>query len=188
MKTTDAFSERYGEILDGQYDCVDRIVLNAYYPLGQTPGGFRTWWRQLHGTDENLTETMVMRYAGRFARRIRAFAEKNGIPVLQCGRGDRKHEVADPYIPTDPDARGIFCILYGRAPAPVREIKRFGRGGIDIRKKTPQPFVNHYHFHIMDPEWGHLIVRLCPPQLSVRARPADGAALRRADRPHAHGA
>jgi hypothetical protein len=162
MKTTDELSECYQDILDGQYDCVDRIVLNAYYVLGQTPGGFRTWWRQVHGSDENLNETMVMRYAGRFARRVRAHAENNGIPVLQCGRGERKHEVAAPYVPTDPDYHGVFCILYGRAPAPVREIKRFGQGGIDIRIKHPWPYVNHYHFHIMDPEWGHLIIRICP--------------------------
>ena len=162
MKTTDEFCEQYRDILEGQYDCVDRIVLNAYYILAQTPGGFRTWWRQVHGSDEKLTETMVMRYAGRFARRVRAYAGKNGIPLLQCGRGERKHEVAEPYVPTDPDSRGVFCILYGRAPAPVREIRRFGQGGIDIRTKKPYPYVNHYHFHIMDPEWGHLIIRLCP--------------------------
>ncbi len=158
----DAFAAHNSELLDGQYDCVDRIVLNAYYILGQTPGGFRTWWRQLHGNDKNLTETAVMRYAGRFARRVRAYAEENGIPVLQCGKGDRKHEVAEPYVPANPNYRGVFCILYGRAPAAVREIKLFGQGGIDIRKKVPQPYVNHYHFHIMDPEWGHLIIRLCP--------------------------
>jgi hypothetical protein len=159
---SDAFTEQYGEILEGTYDCVDRIVLNAYYLLGQTPGGFRVWWRQVHGSDENLTETMVMRYAGRFARRVRAYAEKNGIPVLQCGKGERKHELAEQYIPTAPDYQGVFCILYGRAPASVREIKRFGQGGIDIRAKEPRPYVNHYHFHIMDPEWGHVIIRLCP--------------------------
>ncbi len=162
MKTTDEFAEYYNDILDGLYDCVDRIVLNAYYILGQTPGGFRTWWRQVHGTDEDLTETRVMRYAGRFARRVRAYGEKNGIPVLQCGRGERKHEVAEPYVPTDPDYRGVFCILYGRAPAPVREIRRYGQGGMDIRTKKPYPYVNHYHFHIMDPQWGHVIIRLCP--------------------------
>ena len=162
MKTTDDFREFYSDILDGQYDCVDRIVLNAYYLLGQTPAGFRTWWRQVHGTDENLTDTMVMRYAGRFARRIRAYAEKQGIPILQCGKGERKHEVAEPYVPTNPDYRGVFCILYGRAPAPVREIRRFGQGGIDIHTKEPWLYVNYYHFHIMDPEWGHIIIRFCP--------------------------
>ena len=36
----DGFSERYGDLLYGSYDCVDRIVLNAYYPLGYNPGGF----------------------------------------------------------------------------------------------------------------------------------------------------
>ena len=40
----DGFSARYGDLLYGSYDCVDRIVLNAYYPLGHNPGGFRTWW------------------------------------------------------------------------------------------------------------------------------------------------
>jgi len=162
MNNYDSVSEYYAEILEGQYDCVDRIVLRAYYLLGQTPGGFRTWWRQVHGTDENLTETAVMRYAGRFARRLRAYAKKQNIPLLECGRGERKHEVAEPYVPTDPDYRGVFCILYGRAPAPVFEVQRYGQGGINIRTKEPWPFVNYYHFHIMDPEWGHIIIRLSP--------------------------
>jgi len=35
----DEFTERYGDLLTGSYDCVDRIVLNAYYPLGHNPGG-----------------------------------------------------------------------------------------------------------------------------------------------------
>lgn len=158
----DPFAECYQQLLDGTYDCVDRIVLNAYFPLGQTPGGLRTWWRQLHGTDEHLNETMLMRYAGRFARRVRAYAEKKRIPVLQCGKGERKQQVAEQHLPSEPDYRGVFCILYGRAPAAVREIKRYGQGGIDIRTKEPWPYVNHYYFHIMDPQWGHLIIRFCP--------------------------
>src|SRR5664279_2327998 len=41
----DDLSERYGDLLTESYDCVDRIVLNAYYPMGHGPGGFRVWWR-----------------------------------------------------------------------------------------------------------------------------------------------
>jgi hypothetical protein len=33
----DDFSARYGDLLTGSYDCVDRVVLNAYYPLGHNP-------------------------------------------------------------------------------------------------------------------------------------------------------
>src|SRR5664279_2929365 len=40
-RMVDDFSERYGDLLTGSYDCVDRIVLNAYYPMGHGPGGFR---------------------------------------------------------------------------------------------------------------------------------------------------
>ena len=38
MAASDAFSEYYTELLQGTYDCVDRIVLNAFFPVGQTAG------------------------------------------------------------------------------------------------------------------------------------------------------
>jgi len=38
MKIQDKFSEQYMDYLDGTYDSVDRIVLNAYFRLGQSPG------------------------------------------------------------------------------------------------------------------------------------------------------
>ena len=158
----DPLSERYEDLLDGTYDCVDRLVLNAYFPLAQSGGGFRTWWRQLFGTDENLDDTHVMRFAARFARRVYAWSDKHDIPVLGTKSGERKHKKVEDYLPSDPDFRGLFCIVVGRAPAPLWQVRRFGEGGIDVRRKEPQPYANWYHFHIMDPEWGHVIVRFCP--------------------------
>ncbi len=32
----DGLSELYHELLSGSYDCVDRIVLNAYFGMGHT--------------------------------------------------------------------------------------------------------------------------------------------------------
>jgi hypothetical protein len=37
---TDELSKRYGGLLTGVYDCVDRIVLNAYFSVGTTRAGF----------------------------------------------------------------------------------------------------------------------------------------------------
>jgi hypothetical protein len=34
----DELSQRYEGMLSGSYDCVDRIVLNAYFSLGHNPG------------------------------------------------------------------------------------------------------------------------------------------------------
>ena len=51
---TDGLSTLYQDLLSGSYDCVDRIVLNAYFRMGHSPGGFRVWWRALTGSDETL--------------------------------------------------------------------------------------------------------------------------------------
>ena len=98
----DSFSERYGDLLTGSYDCVDRIVLNAYFSLGHNPGGFRCWWRRWHGgSDDELDNTHLMRFAGRFARRVKAWAAANGVPVIYCTAGQRKHRIAEEHLDSD---------------------------------------------------------------------------------------
>ena len=165
MLANDAFGSHYADFLEGRYDCVDRIILNAYFSLGCRAGGFRTWWRALYGSDEQLDNTHLMRLAGRFSRRVRGWAKSNGIPVIDCPAGERKHLIAEEYLPKNPKQPGIFLVLVARAPAPVWDVRRFGQGGIDLRRKSPMPYVNHYYFHIWDEEWGHVTIRMCghPP-------------------------
>jgi hypothetical protein len=155
----DEFSERYGDLLTGSYDCVDRIVLNAYFPLGHNPGGFRVWWRRLHGdSDELLDNTHLMRMAGRFSRRVRAWAGAQGIPVIECKRGERKHQIAEDYLAEHPVGTGVFLILVGRCAATVWDVHRSPEVIGNIAKKTA--FVNHYSFHIMDSQWGHVTIKM----------------------------
>jgi hypothetical protein len=100
-----------------------------------------------------------MRMAGRFSRRVRAFAKANGIPVIDCGRGERKHRIAEEYLATHTVGPGVFVILVARAAATVWEVKRSASGVIgNLEKKTA--FVNHYSLHIMDPDWGHLTIKM----------------------------
>src|SRR6266487_1617957 len=151
---TDELSKRYGQLLTGAYDCVDRIVLNAYFSLGHNPGGFRAWWRRLHeGSEAHLDNTHLMRMAGRFSRRVRAFAKAHNIPVIDCGRGDRKHQIAEEYLATHPVSRGVFLILVARAAATVWEVKRSATGVIrTLEKKTA--YVNHYSLAHHGPRLG----------------------------------
>jgi hypothetical protein len=157
---TDLFSERCGDLLTGSYDCVDRIVLNAYFSLGHSPGGFRVWWRRWHGdSDEQLDNAHLMRLAGRFARRVRASAQAHGIPVIDCKAEDRKHHIAEQYLAEHPVRTGVFLILVSRAPAAVWKVERSRPGVIHHLEKTRQ-FVNHYSFHIMDATWGHVTIKI----------------------------
>jgi hypothetical protein len=157
---SDDFSAAYRDLLDGTYDCVDRLVLNAYDPLCASPGGFRTWWRRLMGgSDADLDTAHLMRLAGRFSRRVRAFADAQGIPVIDCKTGERKHELAEEYVREHPGVRGVFLIPVARAVAPVWEVERTPNGTLrNLAKK--KAFVNHYSFRIVDPEWGHLTIKL----------------------------
>lgn len=174
MQQADEFSEYYADLLDGKYDCVDRIVFNPYFSVGQHGGGLRSWWRRLHGTDENLTEDRLRRMAGRFSRRCRATAKAKGIPVIDCKPGDRKHEIAEDHLPADPNFVGVFLILVARAPAKVFTVRTCANGMPHLEVQDPWPFVNHYSFHILDPDWGHITIKMSshPPfgaQVAVNA-------------------
>lgn len=157
----DELTERYGDLLAGSYDCVDRIVLNAYFSLGHNPGGFRVWWRRLHGgSDEQLDNTHLMRMAGRFARRVRAWANAHQVPVIDCKRGERKHQLAEEYLASHTVGPGVFLILVARASAAVWEVTRSKSSGVIVNLAKKMSFVNHYSFHIMDPQWGHVTIKM----------------------------
>ena len=111
---TDGLSILYQDLLGGSYDCVDRIVLNAFFPMGHDPGGFRIWWRALTGSDETLQNAYLMRLAGRFSRRVRGYAKAQGIPVIDCPAGQRKHKLAEQYLANTKITQGLFLVLVGR--------------------------------------------------------------------------
>ncbi len=152
----DGLSTLYQDLLSGSYDCVDRIVLNAYFRMGHGPGGFRAWWRALTGSDETLENAHLMRMAGRFSRRIRGYAKAHNIPVIDCLAGDRKHDIAEEYLAKTKVTQGLFLVLVGRAQAPVWDVSP----NHHIERKKPMPYVNHYSFHILDPEWGHITIKI----------------------------
>lgn len=143
MQPPDRLSARLSDLLEGSYDCPDRIVLNAFYPLGFSPGGFRDFWRKLHGDDDKLDNNHLMRMAGRFSRRLRAWAKANSVPIVYCGQGERKHLLAEPHVPQDPCYSGVFVIIVGRAPAPLWHVQRSEQGRIvNIKRSNTRTFVN----------------------------------------------
>ena len=54
---------------------------------------------------------------------------------------------------------GLFAVLVGRASAPAWHVQQNQAGRIQnlVRK---YPSVNHYYFHIIDPDWGHITIRM----------------------------
>ncbi len=70
MKTNDSLTERYLPMGEGSYDCIDRIVLNAYCPMLLCAGGLRNWYRTREDSDDRMSDAALMRYVGRFSRKV----------------------------------------------------------------------------------------------------------------------
>ncbi len=163
---SDELSSYYTDLLDGSYDCVDRIVWNGNFGLCYSAGGFRSWGRRLHhGSDEELDDAHLMRRAGRFSRRVRGGAKANGIPVLDCGSEERQPEIAEEQLKKNPGVRGLFWMRVGRAVATVGDVKRSSSRGVMQNLEAKGPFIHHYAFHILDPDGGHLTLKMAghPP-------------------------
>src|SRR3984893_10624264 len=157
---SDEFSLRYSDLVTGSYDCVDRIVLNAFFPLGHNAGGFRVWWRRWHDdSDAEVDNSHLMRLAGRVARRVKAWGAATIVPVICCKAGVRKHRIAEEYLATHEVGVGVFLVLVAKAPATVWKVKRSAAGRI-VNIERRSEYVNHYSFHIIDPEWGHVTIKM----------------------------
>jgi hypothetical protein len=131
------------------------VILNAYFGRGQFGGGFRIGWRALHGSDDNLDDNHLMRMAGRFSRRLRAWAKETQISVVYSSPGERKPDLAAQYLASNEVKPGLFMILVSKAPALVWEAQMTGTGKLgQLVIKEPWPYVNHYSFHISGPGLG----------------------------------
>jgi hypothetical protein len=152
--------DRYPDLIAGVYDSVDRVVFNGYLHLAATAGGMRTLWRIIFGSDDDLSTKRLEQLAGDFARRVRHWATVAGIPVLE--HGDRLGDQARELRPKDPAFTGVFCVVVSRCPDFVWNATRQG-AGLHLFKK--RAWVNHYTFHIIDADVGHISIKLCgwPP-------------------------
>jgi len=159
-ETIDNLTEYYQPILHGLYDSVDRFVIDGFLKIAHSPGGFRHWWTLLHGTTDNLDNTHLMRMAGRFSRRVHAWAAKHKIPLIHTKKGERKSDISRAQIPDDPNFEGVFLVLTSLSPATIWHSVRLPGGDFHLERKSPNPFVRHYHFHIIDKRWGHVTISI----------------------------
>lgn len=168
MDMRDEFHGQYAGELSGVYDCADRMVLLAYNKHLQSGGGIRAFWRLLHkGSDVGLTSEHLADMAGGMSRRIWAYCKEHAITVLDAHAGDRKGDDAAKYIPDVPGFTGLFLVQMSIAPAPVWHVERHRQDDYIIKVYRPKKWSNvrHVFFHFMDPQWGHVTVRMCahPP-------------------------
>jgi hypothetical protein len=57
-----------------------------------------------------------------FARRVKAWGNANGVPVIFCTAEERKHETAERYLAENAVSTGVFLVLVARAWASLWKV------------------------------------------------------------------
>ncbi len=155
-----------GELLDGHVvldvECFDRLYCNVYVPGLQTSGGTVHFLIEHRGNP--IASPALFRPMGEaFRRSVDTYAEERGIPVVRFRGGDRKIDVARPYL-EERDSPGVALI--GKA-----QETQWVTMGTDCRR-DPSSGVPHfaferrerritvYYFYIRDAEWGPCFIKL----------------------------
>lgn len=127
--------------------------------LCHSPGGFRVWWRRWHADNEDeLDNTHLLRLAGRFSRRVLAFGKAH-IPVIDWTVASGN--IRSPRNTWPPTRSAQECFSYS-SPGRVATVWQVTRSkAVVIRNlEKKKSYVNHYSFHVMDPHWGHLTIKM----------------------------
>ncbi len=85
---SDEFSLRYSDLVTGSYDSVDRIVLNAFFPLGHNPGGFRVWifLRQRGSAESKPSPNHTVTPAPKAPSLVNALMDGHQYLIEHCAR------------------------------------------------------------------------------------------------------
>jgi hypothetical protein len=139
---------------------VDRIFLQAYVPRLQTVGmvcQFLRWQRRYP-----IPSSAAFGKIGEaYVAEVHKFARANGIPVRHFTKGEKKEEIARPFIEAAAAKGGRGTVaLIGIAQEKALVWRSWPARG---QRGRPHPhmewgrqmaFVNHFYFYVWDAEWG----------------------------------
>lgn len=141
--------------------CVDRLYVNGYIPTLQTPGQL-CYFLGEHLRNPIPSPALFPPMRDRFIRAIDEFAERQGIPVVQFERGQRKDNIAAKYRAKFDASEGVVFI--GVAQERMRSFKankgRGPKGGVRFDFSRQPVNVNHYYFYVQDRDWGPAFIKV----------------------------
>ncbi|TAJ20381.1 MAG: hypothetical protein EPO65_03930 [Dehalococcoidia bacterium] len=146
-----------------ELECIDRMYLNAYVPFLQTPQGVAWLLREQLGHRFPST-ALLAPITESFVRRIKEFVERDGVPLVDFEKHQRKDDVTQRLLR---DFRGPEGVLYvGRAQEKARVPRTERRH--DAATGRPYPWiidstamVHHYYFYCVDRDFGPFFLKFC---------------------------
>ena len=141
-------------------ECIDRLYLNGYIPQMQTSGGLVYYLRQKGFPIPSpvILGDMTTNYR----KQVKEFAEKEGIPLIEFEKGQRKDDVVAEYRQAHTGKEGVVVIGVAQEKASAFKATKRTAGklvGFDYSRQSV--YVNHYYFYLQDEEFGPAFIKVC---------------------------
>lgn len=140
--------------------CVDRLYLNGYVPLLQTPGHIATFCRQqLHAPI--ASPALFRPLLERFMHDVNAFAEQHDVPIIHFTRDQKKDAVAAQQRARFTATEGVVFIGIAQEKASSFKGHRdHTQSGVSFTFSRQPVFVNQLYFYVQDREWGPAFIKI----------------------------
>ena len=155
-----------------ELECVDRMYLNVYVPLLQTPAGVAHYLRDICGYQVPSSALLAPRSRD-FVAAIKRFVREQGIDLIRFQRGERKDDRTQDYLRRWSGAEGVLFVGVAQEKARVpRTVRRRRPNSEDTYPwlMASTAYVNYYYCYLVDEDFGPLFIKFC----SYRARPSLG--------------
>ncbi len=146
-----------------EVECVDRLYLNLYQPLLQTPGGAAHFFRNVRGNPVPSPALMAPMTRA-FVAAIEAFARDGNIDLVRFEKGERKDERTQAYLQQWPGGEGVLYI--GKAQEKARVLRTQAQTDPGSGRRCPAlafstALPNAYYFYAVDEDFGPFFLKFC---------------------------
>lgn len=140
--------------------CVDRLYLNGYVPLLQTPGQIATFCRQQ--LNAPIASPALFRpLLERFMHDVNAFAEQHDVPIIHFTRDQKKDAVAAEQRARFTAEEGVVFIGIAQEKASsFKGHKDRTERGVSFTFSRQPVFVNQVYFYVQDRQWGPAFIKI----------------------------
>jgi hypothetical protein len=144
-----------------EVESLDRLYLNVYVPTLQRVPGVLRFFRD-HRRQPIASSALMAPISAAFVAAIKAFAQAEGVPLVDFKRGQRKDDIAKAHLARFSADEGVLFV--GRAQEKVsvfrtekRRNRTTGRPYAWIVRSTA--IVNQYYIYAVDRDFGPFFVK-----------------------------
>jgi hypothetical protein len=150
------------ELLNGhvmlEVECIDRLYLNGYVGKLATSGGLYLFMSE-HLGKPVPSPVVLGQITQRFVEELKAYAERNDIPVIQFEHGERKDDRAHRLRQRRRVRDDVVFIGVAQEKAQAFSARKVDGRFLFNRDKTV--YVNHYYIYLDDADFGPAFLKVC---------------------------